>query len=184
MAVVQFSSWVFLFMTLWTVAHQASLSSTTSQSLLKFMSTETVMLFNHLILCSSFLLLMLSNYLILCRRLLLLPSVFSSIRIFTNELALCIRWPKYWSLSFSISPSNEYTGVISFGWAGLIMHHNLKTWVLWFSAFFTVQFSHPYMTTGKTVALAIQIFVGKLMSLLFNTLFMFVIASFQGANVF
>ena len=105
-------------MTLWTVAHQASLSSTTSQSLLKFMSIETVMLFNHLILCSSFFLLMLSNYLILCRRLLLLPSVFSSIRIFTNELALCIRWPKYWSLSFSISPSNEYTGVISFrmGW--------------------------------------------------------------------
>ena len=125
---------------------------------------------------------MLSNYLILCYPVLLLPSVFSSIRVFSNELALCIRRPKYWSLSFSTSPSNEYSGLISFriDWFDHSVqetpqHHNLKALVLWFSAFFMVQFSHPYMTTGKTIALAIKIFVGKVMSLFFNMLSRFVL---------
>ena len=120
------------------------------------------------------------NYLILCCLLLLLPSVFPSIRVFSNELALHIRWPKYWSFSFSISPSNEYSGMISFrmDWfellavqgtlKSLLQQHSSKVSILWCSAFFIVQFSHPYMITGKTIALTRGTFVGKIMSLLFN----------------
>ena len=123
-----------------------------------------------------------SNHLIFCHPLLLLPSVFPSIRVFSNESVLCIRWPKYWSFSFSISPSNEYSGLISFriNWLdllavqgilkSLLQHHSSKASVLRCSAFFIVQLSHPYMTTGKTVALTRRTFVGKVMSLLFNTL--------------
>ena len=131
----------------WTAACQASLSITNSRSLLKFMSIELVMA---------------SNHLILCHPLLLLPSIFPSIRVFSNKSALCIRWPKYWSFSFSISPSNENPGIISFrmDWLdllavqgtlkSLLQHHSSKASILWHSAFFTVQLSHPYMTTGKT----------------------------------
>ena len=127
-----------------------------------------------------------SNHLILCHPLLLLPSIFPSIRVFSNESALCIRWPKYWSFSFSISPSKEYSGFISFriDWFDLpavqgtlkhlLQHHSSKASILWHSAFFMVQLSHPYMTTGKTIALTRWIFVGKGMSLLFNTLSRFV----------
>ena len=127
-------------------------------------------------------LVMQSNHLILCRPLLLLPSIFPSIRVFSNESVLCIRWPKYWSSSFSISPSNEHTGLISFrmDWLdllavqgilkSLLQHHSSKASILWHSAFFTVQISHAYMTTGKTIALTRQTFVGKVMSLLFNML--------------
>ena len=134
-------------MTPWTAAHQASLSITNCQSLLKLMSIESVMLFNHLILCCP---------------LLLLPLIFPSIRVFSNESALHIRWPKYWSFSFKISPSNEYSGMISFrmGWLDLLavqgtlknlpQHHSSKASILQCSAFFIVQLSHPYMTTGKT----------------------------------
>ena len=123
-----------------------------------------------------------SNHLILCRPLLLLPSFFPSIRVFSNESALCIRWPKYWSFSFSISPSNEHPGLISFRMdcldllavqgtlKSLLQHHSSKASVLRHSAFFTVQLSHPYMTTGKTIALTRWTFVGKVMSLLFNML--------------
>ena len=123
-----------------------------------------------------------SNHLILCRPLLLLPSIFPSIRVFSNELALCIRRPKYWSFSFSISPSNEYLGLLSFRiyWfdllvvqgtlKSLLQHHIAKASSLWHSAFFIVQLSHPYMTTGKTIALTRWTFVGKAMSLLFNML--------------
>ena len=123
-----------------------------------------------------------SNHLILCHPLLLLPLIFPSIRIFSNEPVLCIRWPKYWSFSFSISPSNEYFGLISFrmDWLdllavqgtlkSLLQHHSSKASIFRRSAFFTVQLSHPYMTTGKTIALTRQIFVGKVMSLLFNML--------------
>ena len=129
-----------------------------------------------------------SNYLILCCPLLLLPSIFPSIRVFSNELALGIRWQKYWSFSFSISPSNEYSGLISFriDWfdllavqgalKSLLQHHNLKASFIPHSDFFMVQLSHPYMTTGKTTAFAIWTFVGKVMSLLFNTLTRFVIS--------
>ena len=121
-----------------------------------------------------------SNHLILCCPLLLLPSIFPSIRVFSSELALHIRWPKYWSLSFSISPSNEYSGLISCRIDGfdllavqgtlkrLLQHHSSKASVLWSSAFIMVQFSHPYMTTGKTIILIRRTFVGKVMSLLFN----------------
>ena len=152
-------------LTLWTAAHQASLSITNSQSLLKLMSIESVMPSNHLNLCCP---------------LLFLPSIFSSIRVFSNESVLRIRWPKYWSFSFSISPSNEYSGLISFrmDWldplAGqgtlrsLLQHHSSKASILWHSAFFIVQLSHPYMTIGKTIPLTRQTFVGKVMSLLFN----------------
>ena len=141
-------------------AHQASLS-TISQSQLKFMSIESMMLSNHIVLCHS----------------LLLPSIFPSIRIFSNKLALCTRWPNYWS--FSISPSNEYSGSISFrvAWYDLpavqgtlksiLQHHSLKASILWHSAFFKGQLSHPYMITGKTIALTIQTFVGKVISLFF-----------------
>ena len=150
-----------------TAARQASLSITNSQSLLKLMSIESVMP---------------SNPLILCRPLLLLPSIFPSIRVFSNESALHMRWPKYWSFSFSISPSSEHPGLISFrmDWLDLLVvqgtlksllqHHSSKASILWHSAFFIVQLSHPYMTTGKTIALTIRTFVGKVMSLLFNML--------------
>ena len=145
-------------MTPWTAARKASLSFTISQSLLKLMSIESVMP---------------SNHLILCRPLLLLPSLCPSIRVFSNESALHIRWPKDWSFSFSISHSSEYSGLISFGmdWLdllavqgtlkSLLQHHSSKASSLWYSAFFTVQLSHPYMTTGKTIALTRWTFVGK-----------------------
>ena len=144
------------------------------------MSIESVMPSNHLILCHS----------------LLLPSIFPSIRVFSNESALRIRWPKYWSFSFNISPSNEHPGLISFrmDWLDLravqgtlkspFQDHSSKPSVLWCSAFFIVQLSHPYMTTGKTIALTRQTFVGKEMSLLFNMLSRLVIAFLQGANIF
>ena len=131
---------------------------TNSQSLLKLMSTESVMP---------------SSHLILCYPLLLLPSIFPSIRIFSNESVLCIRWPKYWNFSFSISPSNEYSRLISFrmDWLdllavqetlkSLLQHHNSKASIFWCSAFFVVQLSHPYMTTGKTIASTIWTFVSK-----------------------
>ena len=162
-----------LFEIAWTAACQASLSFTISQSLFKFMSIEMVTP---------------SNHLILCRPLLLLLSIFPRIRIFSNESALHIRQPKYQSFSFSISPSNEYSGLTFFGidWFDLLevqgilksflQQHSSKAQVLWHSAFFMVQFSHPYMTTGKTIALTIQTFVRKVMSLIFNTLSKFVIA--------
>ena len=123
-----------------------------------------------------------SKHLILCRFLLLLPLIFPSIRVFSNESVLCIRWPKYWSFNFSISPSNEYSGLISFriDWfdllvaqgtlRSLIQYHSSKASILWHSAFFTVQLPHPYMTTGQTIALTRRTFVGKVMSLLFNML--------------
>ena len=164
---VQLLSRVWLFATLWTGACQASLSITNSPSLLKLMSIELVMP---------------SNHLILCHPLLLLPSIFPSIMVFSNESVLRIRWPKYWSFSFSISPPNEYLGLISLrmNWLDLLavqgtpkillQHHSSKAWILRRSAFFRVQLSHPYMTTGKTIALTRQTFVGKLMSLLFNML--------------
>ena len=152
----------------WTTACQASLSITNSQNLLKLMSIKLVMP---------------SNDLVLCRHpFLLLPSVSSSIRVFSSESVLCIRWPKYWSFSFSISPSNEYSGLISLridrfdllAFQGtlksLLQHHNSKASILKCSAFFMVQFSHLYMTTGKNIALTIQTVVGKVMSLLFNKL--------------
>ena len=128
-----------------------------------------------------------SNHLILCRPL-LLPSIFPSIRVFSNESALCIRWPKYWSFSFSISPSSEHPGLMIFKMdlldllavqgilKSLLQNHSLKASVLWHSAFFIVQLSHPYMTTGKTIALTRQAFVGKVMSLLFSKLYRLVIA--------
>ena len=151
----------------WTAVCQASLSITNSQSLLKLMSVELVMP---------------SKHLILCHPLLLLSSVFSNIRVFFNESALPIRWPKYWSFSFSISPFDEYSGLISFrmDWLdllavqgtpkSLLQRHSSKPSILRRSAFFIVQLSHPYMTTGKTIALTKWTFVGNVMSLLFNTL--------------
>ena len=129
-----------------------------------------------------------SNYLILCRPLLLPPSIFPCIRVFSNKSVLCIRWPKYWSFSFSISPSNEHPGLISFrmDWLDLLaaqgtlkshlQHHSSKASLLWHSALFIVQLSHPYMTTGTTIALTRWTFVGKVMSLIFNMLFRLVIA--------
>ena len=140
----------------WTAAQQASLSFTISQSFLKIMSIELVMP---------------SNHLILCHLLLLLPSAFPSISVFSNELALHIRWPKYWSFSFSIRPSSEYSGLISFRidcfdhlavqgtHKSLLQHHSSKVSVLWCSAFFVVQLLHPYMTTGNTIALTIWIYM-------------------------
>ena len=136
-----------------------------------------------------------SNHLILCRPLLLLPLIFPSIRVFSNESALRIRWPKYWSFIFSISPSSEYSGLISFrmDWLdllavqgtlkSLLQHHNAKASLLQHSAFFMVQLSHPYMTTGKTIVLTIWTFVGKVMSLLFNMLSRFSLLFFQGASI-
>ena len=164
---VQSLSHVRLFVTPWTAAHQASLSITNSQSLLKFMSIESVMP---------------SNHLILCRPLLYPPSIFLSIRVFSNKSVLQIRWPKYWSFSFSISPSSEYSGMISFrmDWLdllavqetlkSLLQHHSSKASILRHSAFFIVQLLHPYMTTGKTIDLTRWTFVGKVISLLFNML--------------
>ena len=134
---------------------------------------------------------MLSNHLSLCHPRLLLPSIFPNIGVFSNELALCIGWPKCWSFSFSIRPSNEYSGLIFYGidWfdlqgplKSLLQHHNLKASILHCSAFLMVQLSHSYMTTGKTIALTIRTFVGKVMSLLFNTLLPQLF--FQGASVF
>ena len=127
-----------------------------------------------------------SNNLILCRPLFLLPSIFPSIRVFSNESALCIRWPKYWSFSFNVSPSNEHSGLISFrmDWLdllavqgtlkSLLQHHSSKASILWLSAFFIVQLSQPYMSTGKSIALTRRTFVDKVMSLLFNMLSRFV----------
>ena len=137
-----------------------------------------------------------SNHLILCHPLLLLPSVFPSIRIFSNESILRIRWPKYWNFTYSISPSNEYSGLISFriDWfdlravqgtlKSLLQHHSSKASILWHSVFFIVQLSHPYMTTGKTIALTRLSFVGKVMYLLFNMLSRLVMTFFQGVRVF
>ena len=148
-------------------------SFTVSQSLLKLMSIQSVMPSNHLILCCP---------------LLLLPLIFPSIRVFSSESALCIRWPKYWSFSFSISPSNEDSGLISFRihWFDLLavqgilksplQHHSSKSSVLWRLAFFSVKFSHLYVTTGKAIPLTRKTFVGKAMSLLINMLYRFVIA--------
>ena len=152
----------------WTAACQASLS----RSLLKLLSIELVMP---------------SNHLILCHLLLLPPSNFPRIRVFSNKSVLHIRWPNYWSFSFSISPSSEYSGLISFrmDWLDLLavegtlkslfQHHSSKASILRCSAFFTVQLSYPYMTTGKTIALTRWTFVGKVMSVLFNMLSRFVI---------
>ena len=153
-------------MTPWAAALQASLSINNSQSLLKLMCMESLMPSNHLILCHPF----------------LLPSIFPNVRVFSSESVLRIQWPKYWSFSFSISPSNEYSGLISFrmDWLdllavqgtlkSLLQHHSSKASILWLSAFFIVQLSHPYMTTGKTKALTKWNFVGKVMSPLFNKL--------------
>ena len=169
------------FVTRWTTAHQASLSFTIFWSLLKLMSIESVMPSNHLVLCCP---------------LLLLPSIFPSIRVFSNESALLIRWPKYWSFSFSTSPSNEHSGLISFrmDWLdllavqgtlkSLLQHHSSKASILQCSAFFIAQLSHPYMTTGKTIALTRRTFVDKVMSLLFNMLSRLVITFLQGISVF
>ena len=159
-------------MTPWTAARQSSLSITNSRSLLKLMSIESVMPSNH----------------ILCRPLFLPPSIFPSIRVFSYESVLHIRWPKYWSFSFNINPFNEYSGLISFrmDWLdlltvqgtlkSLLQHHSSKASILWRSAFFIVQISHPYMTTEKTIALTRWTFVGRVMSLLFNMLCRLVIA--------
>ena len=164
---VQLLSHVWLFATPWIVARQASLSITSSWSLLKVMSIKSVMP---------------SSHLILCHPLLLLPPIPPSIRVFSNESTLHIRWPKYWSFSFSIIASKEHPGPISFrmDWLdllavqgtlkSLLQHHSSKASILRLSAFFTVQLSHPYMTTGKTIALTRWTFVGKVMSLLFNML--------------
>ena len=169
---VQLLSCVLLFVTPWTTTRQASLYITNFWSLLKLMSIESVMP---------------SNHLILCRPLLLPPSIFLNIRVFSNESVLCIRWPKYWSFSLSISPSNECSELISFriGWLDLLavqgtlktllQHHSSKALALQCSAFFIVQLSHPYMTTGKTIALTRRTFVGKVTFLLFNMLSMLVI---------
>ena len=150
-----------------TTVHQPSLSYTISLSLLKLLSVESVMPSSHLILCHSFL---------------LLPSIFPSIRVFSNESALCIRWPKYWSFSFNISPSNEHSGLISFRMdcldllavqgtlKSLLQHHSSNASILQCSAFLIVQLSHPYMATRKTIALTRRTFVSKVMSLLFNML--------------
>ena len=164
--VVQSLSHVQLFVTPWTIACQAPLSFTISWSLLKLMAIESMMPSNHIILCHS----------------LLLPSIFPSIRIFPSESALCIRWPKYWNFSFTICLSNEYWGLISFriDWFdllevqgtlnSLLQHHSSKASILQHWAFFIVQIFHPYMTTGKPVALTRWTFVGKVMSRLFNML--------------
>ena len=152
---------IWLFVTPWTAARQASLSITESWTLLKLISIESMMP---------------SNRLSLCRPLLLLPSVFPSIRVFSDESVLHIKWPEYWSFSLSISPSNEYSGLISsrMDWfdplaiqgtlKSLLQHHSLKASILRGSAFFLVQLSHPYITTGKTIALTRQTFVGKVVS--------------------
>ena len=170
---VQSLSRVLFFATPWCAAHQASLFISNSQSLFKLMFIESVMP---------------SNYLILCHPLLLLPSVLTSIRVFSNESVLHIRWTKYWS--FRISPSSEYSGLISFriGWfdlfgvqgtlKNLLQHHCLKVSILWCSTFFMAQLSHPYMATGKIILLTIWTSVSKVLTLFFNMLSRFVIALF------
>ena len=162
---VQSLSGVRLSVTPWTTTRQASLSITNSWSLLKLMSIALVMPSNHLMLCCP---------------LLFLPSIFPSIRVFSNESVLRIKWPKDWSFSFNISPSNEHPGLVSFrmDWLdllavqgtlkSLLQHHSSKASILWHLAFFIVQLSHPFMTTGKTIALTRWTFVGKVMSLLFG----------------
>ena len=164
---VQSLSLVWLLVTQWIAARQASLSITNSRSSLKLMSIKSVMP---------------SSHLILCRSLLLLAPTPPSIRVFSSESTLHMRWPKYWSFSFSIIPSKEHSGLISFRmyWLdllavqgtpkSLLQHHSSKASILWHSAFFTVQLWHPYMTTGKTIALTIRTFVGKVMSLLLHML--------------
>ena len=151
----------------WTATRQASLSLSIPQSLLRFMSIESLMLFNHLILFCP---------------LLLLPSIFPSFRVFSNESVLCIRWSKYWNFNFSINPSNECWGLLSFriDWfhlvavqgthKNLLQYHHLKSSIVWCSAFFMVQVSHPYITTGKIITFIMWTFVSKVMSLLFNML--------------
>ena len=170
---VQLLTYVWLFATPWTAACQASLSNTNAWSLLKLMSIESLIP---------------SNHLVFCRPLHLPPSILPSISIFSNETVFRIRWPKYWSFSFSISSSNEYSGLISFRidrldllavqgtLKSLLQHRSSKASVLWHSGFFMVQLSYPYMTTGKTIALTRWTFVGKGMSLLFNMLCRLVIA--------
>ena len=176
---VQLLSCVRLFVTSWTTACQASLSIINSRSPAKPMSIELVMP---------------SNHLILCHPLRLLLSIFPSIRVFSNESAFRITWPKYWSFSFSIIPSKEHPGLISsrMDWLdllavqgtlkSLLQHHSSKPSILRCSTFFTVQLSHPYITTGKTIALTRWTFVGKVMSLLFNMLFRLLIAFFPRSN--
>ena len=171
--IIQLLSQVQLFETPCTVACQVSLSFTISWSLLKLMSVKSMMP---------------SNHCILCRPLLLLPSIFPSIKVFSNESVLLLRCPKYWSFSFSISPFSEYSGLVSFriDWfdllevqgtlKNLLEHHSSKASVLWHPTFFMVQLSYAYMTTGKTLALTLWTFVSKVISLLFNTLSWFVIA--------
>ena len=173
---VQSLNHVRLFVTWWTAANQASLFITNSLSLLKFMSIESVMP---------------SNHLILCRPLLLPLSICPSIKFFSSESVLHIRWPKHWSFSFSISPSNDYSGLISFrmDWLdllavqgtlkSLLQHHSSKASIFQCSAFFIVQLSHPYMTTGKTTGLTGWNFVGKVISLLFNMLSILVVTFLQ-----
>ena len=166
---VQALSRVRLFATPWTAARQASLSITDSWSLLKLMTIESVMPSNHLILCCP---------------LLLLSSIFPSMRVFSNESDLHIRWPKYWSFSFSISPSNDYSfridwfDLLAVQWTlkSLLQHHSSKASILWHSPFFMVQLSHPYVTPGKTIALTGRTFVSKVMSLIFNMLSRLVMA--------
>ena len=178
---VQTLSHVQIFAAPWTLASQASPSITNSQNLHKFMSIELVMPSNHLILCCP---------------LLLMPLIFPSIRVFSSESVLRIRCPKYWSFNFSISRSNDYSGLISFRIErldllavqgtlnSLLQDHSSKASILWCSAFFIVQLLHPYMTTGKSTALTRQTFVGKVMSLFFNMLSRLVIAFFQVASIF
>ena len=178
---VQSLSHVRLFATPWTTAHHASLSVINSRSLPKLISIESVTP---------------SSYLILCRPPFLLPPIPPSIRVFSNESTLPMRWPKYWSFSFSINPSKEHPRLISFKmeWLdllavqgtlkSLLQHHSSKASILWCSAFFTVQLSHPYMATGKTIALTRRTFVGKVVSLLFNMLSRLVITFLPGVSVF
>ena len=172
---VQSLSRVRLFATPWIAARQASRSITNSRSSPRLMSIESVMP---------------SSHLLLCRPLLLLPPIPPSIRVFSNESTLCMRWPKYWSFSYSIIPSKEHPGPVSFrmDWLdllavqgtlkSLLQHHSSKASILWWSALFTVQLSHSYTTTGKTIALTRRTFVGKVMCLLFNMLSRLVITFF------
>ena len=177
---VQSLGCVRLLTTPWIAARQASLSITNSQSSLRLTTIKSVMP---------------SSHLILCHPLLLLPPIPPSIRVFSNESTFRMRWPKYWSFIFSIIPSKEIPGLIfRMDWLdllavqgtleSLLQHHSSKASILWRSAFFTVQLSHPYMTTGKTIALIRRTFVGKVMSLLFNMLSRLVILFFQGVRVF
>ena len=170
---VQSLSYVQLFVTAWSAARQASVSITNSQSFLRLMSIESMMP---------------SNHLTLCHPLLLLPTIFPRIRVFSNESVIRIRWPKYWSFRFSISPPNEYSGLISFriDWfdllavqgtlKSLLQHHNSKASNLWHSIFIMVQFAHPYRTPGKTIALTRWTFIGKVMCLPLKMLSKLVIA--------